>query len=373
MQNDPAQLPPAPGLVPRPPARDAVAPVQYLEASAYGYGPYQDQAEGAGALVEYWRIIRRGKWTLLLVAFVGALLSVLLTLPQTPVFQARATLEIQPLNEDFLNMRSMSPVQQSPVTDYTLGDIPTQVKILESATLLKRTSARLIAGRKPGAAPPKTDRVSAWRSVFKLREPKAVSPYEAALASAAGNVKIRSAGETRIVELLCDSTDPKLAADFVNTLTDEYIKQNLEVRWSMSERTGEWLSKQLDDMRIKLERSEDGLQAYARSAGLIFSSEGGAKLSEEQLRQVQTELGRAQADRVAQQSRFEIARSSPPEALADVLDNTSLRAYQAKLTELRQQLADAGSTFTPAHTKVKRLQAQVAEVESAFTRERNAI
>jgi uncharacterized protein involved in exopolysaccharide biosynthesis len=63
---------------------------------------------GPGLLLEYWDIVRRHRGTLILIAFLGLLASILLTLPQTPVYQARASLEIQSINEDFLNMREMS-------------------------------------------------------------------------------------------------------------------------------------------------------------------------------------------------------------------------------------------------------------------------
>jgi polysaccharide biosynthesis transport protein len=60
-------------------------------------------------LLEYWNILRRGGGTLALIAFLGLLFSLLLTLPQTPLYQARASLEIQSFNENLLNMRNVSP------------------------------------------------------------------------------------------------------------------------------------------------------------------------------------------------------------------------------------------------------------------------
>jgi capsular exopolysaccharide synthesis family protein len=96
-------------------------------------------------------------------------------------------------------------------------------------------------------------------------------------------------------------------------------------------------------------------------------------MSEDKLRQLQEALSKAQADRVARQSRFEMANSSPPETLPDVLNDTALRDYQAKLTGLRQQRAEFATTFTPGYSKVKRLEAQIATLESALEKERSAI
>jgi uncharacterized protein involved in exopolysaccharide biosynthesis len=64
-----------------------------------------NEEPGPGLLLEYLDILRRHKGTLILIAFLGLLASLLLTLPQTPIYQARASMEIQNLNENFLNMR----------------------------------------------------------------------------------------------------------------------------------------------------------------------------------------------------------------------------------------------------------------------------
>jgi len=59
--------------------------------------------EYAGIL-EYWQMIRRHPAIVILATFLGAVAAFLLTLPDPRVYQARATLEIQGLNEEFLDM-----------------------------------------------------------------------------------------------------------------------------------------------------------------------------------------------------------------------------------------------------------------------------
>src|SRR3954467_1094226 len=67
------------------------------------YSPGADDA-APGGLLEYWNILRRRKVTVLLFAVVGTLGAILLTLPQTPVYQARTSIEIQTMNQEFMNM-----------------------------------------------------------------------------------------------------------------------------------------------------------------------------------------------------------------------------------------------------------------------------
>ncbi len=337
-----------------------------------GYGPYAGEPQDDdphGGLLEYWHILRRRKGTVVLIAFVGSLTGVLVTLPQVPIYQAKATIEVQELNPNFLNSREVTAVSDGGVYN-TLADIQTQIKIIQSEALTKRAAEKLKQRMRPDYKPP-VSRVEAWRKALNLPEPKASEETDAFKASD-GSIKVRSAGQTRIIEILSDANDPTLAAEYANTLVNEYIDQNVDSRWKMSQRTGEWLGKQLEEMRIKLERSEDALQSYARQSGLMFTSEK-TNVSEDKLRQLQQELGRAQAERVQKQSRWEITNSAAPETLPDVLNDVSLRDYQVKLTDLKRQQAEMTQTFKPEYSKVKRIQAQIASLEAALVRERKSI
>ena len=56
-----------------------------------------------------------------------------------------------------------------------------------------------------------------------------------------------------------------------------------------------------------------------------------------------------------------------------MLDDPTLREYQVKLTDLRRQLAELSSSLTATHPTVKKVQAQVASLESALEKERTSV
>ncbi|MGA8313316.1 MAG: Wzz/FepE/Etk N-terminal domain-containing protein, partial [Terriglobales bacterium] len=292
---------------------------QYMEA------PFPEAFEepGPSALPEYLQILRRRKGTVILITFLGLLTALLGTLPQTPIYQARASIEIQNLNENFLNMRNVSPTADDGRSYAPGSDIQTQAKILQSESLLDRVAAKLDLGNKlfPEEG---SDRLAAWGKALGLHEGRQVPTREKILILVAKNLKISTAADTRLVELRYDSADPQLAADFVNTLTAEFIQQNIESHWKSTQQTGEWLTHQMEDVRIKLEKSEDELQSYAQASGLVFTSEKD-NIAEEKLRQLQEELSKAQADRVDRQSKYELASTAPPESLPEVVDNATLK------------------------------------------------
>ncbi|MGH9680444.1 MAG: GumC family protein, partial [Candidatus Acidiferrales bacterium] len=324
---------------------------------SYPEAAYSEVIEepGPSLLLEYLKILRRRKGTLILIVFLGLLASLLLTLPQTPIYQARGSVEIQSLNDNFLNMRNVNPTADGGSSSAPEADLNTQAKILQSDSLLELVIAKLNLGKRlfPDEG---TSRIAAWRQALGLRVGHQEASREKILAAVTKNLKVSNDADTRLIEIRYDSSDPLLASQFVNTLISEFVEQNLESHWKTSQQTGEWLTRQMEDVKIKLEKSEDDLQSYASASGLLFTSEKD-NVADDKLHQLQDDLSKAHADRVAAQSRFELASTSSPDSLPEVLDDPTLKEYQVKLTDLRRQLAEISSTLTPAHPAVKRVQA----------------
>lgn len=313
-------------------------------------------------LMEYWPILLRGKWIVLSATILGVLAAVLYTIPQTPIYQARASVEIQNFNENYLNMKNVDPTASS---GYAAADayFQTQIQILKSRTLVGRVIDRLNLDKRPEFTSSQGD-VSRWRELLGLPQPGEMPARERALNRAIRDLSVKGTPNTRIAEIKFDSTDAQLAADFLNVLSSEYVSANLEGRLRSTEGTSSFLNGQIKELKIQLEKSEDGLQNYARANGLMFTSEKDS-VAEEKLRQYQAELSKAQADRVNKQSQFELTSSSPVDTLADVVNDATLRDYQVKLTDLHRQVAELGSLLTPAHSRVQRLTAQVSQLEAA--------
>src|SRR6266581_6371218 len=94
-------------------------------------------------VVAYWRMVTRHKWIVVLVAFVGSMVGLLVTLPQTPVYQSQTSLEVQGVNENFLNLQNLNPTSAPGGYIDPDYEIKTQVKVLQSRSLLERAVERL--------------------------------------------------------------------------------------------------------------------------------------------------------------------------------------------------------------------------------------
>ena len=193
--------------------------------------------EAPPLLLEYWCMLRRRKGTLVLMACLGLLAGVLLTLPQTPVYQARTSIEIQNLNQNFLNMRDVNTTTDEEAAQPSGFDLQTQISILQSESVLKQVIAGLDLSTKLASAH-RNSRLSAWRKALRLPESKAAPAAEDVIRQVAANLKVRAVANTRLIEILYDSTDPRLAANVANALTAAFIQQNLESHFKTTQQTG---------------------------------------------------------------------------------------------------------------------------------------
>lgn len=333
------------------------------------YDVADTSTQDADGLLAYWRLLMHRKGWIFGFVVLGGVAGVLVSLVQTPVYEARISMEVQNFNQDFLNVGKVDPTSVNYESDSYLQTV---IKMIQSDALLDRVSAKVpFSGS--SANTPEPGHTSVVRALLGLPQPKPQTPKEKAVRMAINSLTVRGSGMTRLLEVFCDSTDPQFAADFVNTLSAEFIQQNLEARWNSAQHVTDWLTEQLRGLKTQMEASEERLNAYIRSAGLIASSDKDNVVTQK-LDQLQQELLRAQADRVAKQSRYELATTTPPDSLPDVLDDISLRDYQIRFVELRRQYAELTSALTPAHPHVKRLEAQIAELKtSAAERRANVI
>jgi len=180
--------------------------------------------------------------------------------------------------------------------------------------------------------------------------------------------KVKPEGQASLISITMEGPDPKLTADAANTLAEQYIEHIQESRWNAAARTGEFLSGQLEGMRKKLQTSEDALQTYARSVGLIYTDASHESVAAERLREIQADLARAEADLDDKQSQLELVKGSPIDALPKVSDDGSLRDYKSRLADLRRQEADLEASYSPVHYKVKHVQSQIAELQATMVK-----
>jgi succinoglycan biosynthesis transport protein ExoP len=347
-----------------PPERSVTPPSDHDRWLAADDVVYQSDGTVIG---EYWHRTRRHLWIIVLIAALGTLSGIAYSWWQIPTYRADATIEIQGMNDNFLNMKEVTPTTP---WSFANDDIQSQIRIIQSRPLLERVIAKLkIAapedlGRAPGQTASPRRPTDAGRTHYASDRDKAVD-------TVLRNLAVRGIGRTRMVEIAYTAPNPDQAAKFVNTLTDEFVAYNVEVRGQMNRQTREWIDGQLEELRKQLTASEDALRAYAKRSELVILDEKNS-VSQDRMRRLQEEMTRARADRIEKEARYAVAKQASPESIPDLLKDDLFREYQSKLAALNQQRADLATAYTPEYSKIKRITAQITSLEAALKLYRTA-
>jgi polysaccharide chain length determinant protein (PEP-CTERM system associated) len=153
--------------------------------------------------------------------------------------------------------------------------------------------------------------------------------------------------------------DPKKVADVTNRLASYFIDSNLKLRARQATETTVFLQKQLEELKTLLDRQEAQVQQYRnRFIGELpdqlqsnISTIGSLQM---RLESLQTSLTAAMNRRLTIQGQLSQAESGSP--------GTASQRGQ-RLTELKNQLEEMKSRYTPEHPEIRRIQNQIAELE----------
>jgi succinoglycan biosynthesis transport protein ExoP len=353
--------------VPPLPAGSQLVPSHYTPAK---WAPAEVIDENPSfSLLDYWEGIRRYKFVILAFVVAGAMAALILSFLQTPLYRAHTSLEVEDLNENFQNLKESDPTAQTPPPE---SYFQTQVKILQSREMIELVIDKLNLTQR--MAPQK----HIWSGLIHHNSnPDPAAQREQLIDGIQKNLTVQAWGESRTAEIFYDSPDPRLASDVANTLVRTFIDESREIRWNSTQNTAEWLTGHLKELQKNLETSQNQLQEFARSTGIMlsFDKQESAQhnVSEDKLKQIQEELSRAQADRTQKQAEYETIKDLPVESLSPTVNNPALQSYLVKMADLKSQLANLSATYTPEHYKVRQVEAQIADLQKSIDVERAGI
>ncbi len=321
------------------------------------------------ATVNYAALLRRHRTAIALIMGGSLLLSVLYTLIAHKVYKSEVILEVTGINNDFMSSKDVDPTNnQSTPDEY----IETQTKLLKSPPVVQRTAV-VMGPKVPGAIAAKDGIFGTIRGWVGDSPAATPAEGEAVVFNMLEDAKIKVDGTSDLITVTVLGPEPQLTSDTANTLIDQFTQQAQDARGYASGNTNKFLTTQLSDARKKLQDAENALQEYARQTGIVIPSETQESVAADKLRQIQTDLAKAETDEADTKAQVDTSKSAPAETMPQVLDDPTLRDNRARLADLRRQLSDLSVTLTPQNYKIQQLNAQIADLEQQSAQHRNNI
>src|SRR5215472_17788811 len=196
-------------------------------------------------LYDYLLILRKHRW--LILSFVLSVVTIVSigTFRMQPVYVATARIEIDRENANIL------PFPGADSYDYMVDSdnyIETQSKILTSETLALQTIRNNgLAPRPEFAGSGGISEVVASGNLANQKRPPELAEF-------LGNLSVKRVPNSRLMDVSFESTDPQLAARTVNAHIATYIEQNYRSKYEATSQASDWLSDQLRDFKIKVQK-----------------------------------------------------------------------------------------------------------------------
>ncbi len=363
----------------------------------YGpYGPYGEPEEEGITLRELIAIVVRRRWTIAGVLLVVLLSSIVWCFNTPPTYKATAHIEITPPPQ-------ITPFKDAKGANYIPDNkfFQSQMYILKSRGLAQRVVERLnLYKNEAFLAPPKG--IGSWFSVVSSTLKDLFNPAppsqakEEAKGVAVSNDKMmeslvdkllagltvappsKRGGGGSILEISYEGPDPKLCAEIVNTLVDEYIHFDMERRIEGTKLGKKYLERQLAKVQARLEVAQEQLNRFAKENDLVLlrpaSGEGKEQgdLISAKLSDLLKQLNEAEAEEITARNRYLYSLKNIDDTAA-MRGDTTIASLRAKLEELQRQYSKMSTTFTPKYPAMQELAKEIEAVKKDIAQEREKI
>ncbi len=219
----------------------------YSGYSAVGYG----EAPVQRSLQDYLLILRERVWYVVLVFLLIFGASVVYTFTRTPMFQSVGSVQV--LRNDPVVMQVQSVVNNE---IRSAEDLNTQVKVLESMTIVQNVADRLTG-----------EDLRRFLMPYQGPDSSAVPPSAAEIIYK--NRKIVPVRLSLLIQVQYTHPDKQVAARVANLFLDEYITHNARLRVMESMKAVDELDERAKQQRKKVEELALNLQVYREKHNLV--------------------------------------------------------------------------------------------------------
>ena len=304
-------------------------------------------------VAHYLWILRRHAWRILGFVTAVVLATAVVSLRLTPIYESTAMVDID--RQMPTGVLGQEALQNA--TNDADQFIATQVKLIESDSVLR----------------PVVDK-------FQLREVETDALEEAIDTSSASleapvvlkHLKVTRPPNTYILQISYRSPNRQLAADVANAIAFSYQQHTYRIRYRATADQSEFMERQLEELKAKMERSSAALVQFERELNVINPEEKTSIVSA-RLLELNSVYTKAQADRVAKEAAFNSVRNGTLEAAQASTQGEALKKLTDDLSEANRKFAEVKTHYGINHPEYKKAQARVEELDSQIAKMQDSV
>ena len=313
----------------------------------FGYG-YEEELGRQGSVRSYLLMIRERVWWVLALFLLVILSATLTVLNQTALYKSVGTVEVKREANTVVKFEEVESQDLRGMEDFN-----TEVKILESQSIIEQVAARFKGD----------DRGRFLQPYLKGKDPAEVSLplllYK--------NRKIIPQRLSRIIAIEYSHPDPEVAAITTNLFMDEYIGFNQRKQLEASLKAVEDLQIRADQQRKKLEELEFRLQEYREKHETVSFDERAA-IGNEILSLLNLKSAEAETALLEVQFQWDLIQSYHEKGdslmeLSFISDGPLVRQLNADFSTRKIEIASLSKRYRAKHPTMISLLQSLREVE----------
>jgi capsular exopolysaccharide synthesis family protein len=361
-----------------------VAPITSMDQLAYNYynAPQPDQSFN---IREIWRKVRKRKWLVLAIAVIVTTIVTVESFRTKSTYRATAMVALtndnpsivklgdgvlgvdnnERLKTDLLLLRTY-PLLAKVVVRYRLNEDPAFLQADERRTVMEAAQAIVekftgSAGQGSATEKPKSDppppQVDGPLSPEQIRR---LAPYIARLD---GSLYVSQIEETRAIQISFTHADPAVATRVADGVAQVFVDESFANKTAKSSSSATWLDRTTRQLKAQMEQAEQSLADYSNNNNIFFSTDEKQNLVVGKLAELYDKSLKAETDAKSKGSLYEEVKEGRVAQLPEVFSDPGITQNQARLGNLRIELAQLTATFGPENPNVLRVQNQITELE----------
>jgi capsular exopolysaccharide synthesis family protein len=320
---------------------------------------------GDTSLSEAVSVLRKRRWVLILAAILGICYGSYQVITQPKLYQASSVIQVHTGSSNAYRVEA-----QYDYTDDSQTKMNSETLILTSDTLLYTVAREMDLANNPvflGEKGP-TPHVS-------IDNPSVRAQVVGILH---GNLKVSLIPRTEMMSVSYSSLSPKLSADIVNRVVDDFIQRAYQMPVQQTKNVSDWLSSQLDELKLQVERSQQQMMDLQRKLGVLGYDSTHNQL-QTSLENLMTAEGNAKVARITAESRYRMIAGMDPNTVDESIETTpgtspgELNALRGQLALAKAQYSQLGTTLGPKNPQMQSLQNQIGELTGAINAEQSRL
>ncbi len=354
------------------------------------YSSYEQQDDYH--LRDYLSVILKRKWIVLSFFIAVVITTAIVTYSMVPLYKSTVVIKIDKQGPNVLSFKGM--------TNLDADTYETQREILKSRTLAERVIRKLELDRNRDFLPVE-NRLSAMLSAvtdpvvkgFAYLMPAGPSPDAGTGGKNGGNsagdaqkpphkeeipvylsnsltgrLEVVPVKNSQLMKISFMSHKPEISLSVANAVADEYIGYDLDSRVDAGREAKEFLEKQIESAKTKVESSEKLLNEYASKNEIIYIDSDKQSVLMRKLSEISSSLNGETAERMRKEALYRQIMESGSNNPA-IINNGLLQGLKSQYATLEAEYLNLTKTFTPDYPKMQNMKRQLDAIRHNIEKE----